>query len=225
MLLAIDTATRTLSLALHDGAQILAESTWLTAGRHTVELTPAIGALLSQAGVAVPSLTLLAVSQGPGSFNGLRVGFSAAKGLALARGVPLVAIPTLDILAAAQAYFPGTLICVAQAGRGRVVMHTFDWVAGRWRGRQDTQIVSWEKLLAPVTTATLISGECEGDGLAAIRAAAAAGTPVQAAAPAWALRRAGHLADLAWERWRAGEIADPTGGVPTYLHQPGVPHP
>src|SRR4051794_36673702 len=102
MLLAIDSATRVLSLALHDGAQLMAESTWTTSNRHTVELMPAIQQLLARVGLTPSTLTALAVSQGPGSFNGLRIGFSAAKGLSLALNIPLIAIPSLDALAAAQ---------------------------------------------------------------------------------------------------------------------------
>lgn len=225
MLLAIDTATRTLSLALHDGAQVVAESTWLTNGRHTVELTPAIQSMLTAAALKPSDLTHLAVSQGPGSFNGLRVGFSAAKGLALALGLPLIAVPTLDVVAAAQSYVAGRLIGVAQAGRGRVVMQTYAWLDGAWVGQGDTQIVAWDKLLAPLQSPTLISGEIDADGVTAIQAAMAAGQPVQMARSAVNLRRAGFLAELAWGRWHAGSVSDLSGGAPFYLHQPGVHHP
>src|SRR5215470_11193675 len=102
MLLAIDTATRCLSLALYDGRQVRAEMTWTTANQHTVGLMPAIREVLRRTDITVGNLTLLAVSQGPGSFNGLRIGFSMAKGLAMALGLPVLAIPTLDVVAAAQ---------------------------------------------------------------------------------------------------------------------------
>ncbi|MFN8418551.1 MAG: tRNA (adenosine(37)-N6)-threonylcarbamoyltransferase complex dimerization subunit type 1 TsaB [Anaerolineae bacterium] len=228
MLLAIDTSTRSLSLALYDGTQVIAEATWVTEGRHTVELMAAIQALCKQSEIALSSLTLLAVAQGPGSFNGLRVGFSAAKGLALALGLPLIAVPTLDITSAAQPAFDGALIAVAQAGRGRVVAGAYDWIGDGWQaqhGENDLRIVGWATLLDGITSSTLISGEIDQDGLSAIRQAIADGKPLQAAPPAFWLRRAGFLAMLAWERWSRGEISDTTGGAPFYLHQPGVPHP
>jgi tRNA threonylcarbamoyladenosine biosynthesis protein TsaB len=224
MLLAIDTSTRTLSLALHDGDTLRAESTWITDGKHTVELAPSIQHLLALAGGSVNDLTLLAVAQGPGSFNGLRAGFSAAKGLSMALDIPLIAVPTLDIVAAAQPPFAGDLICVAQAGRGRVVAASYRWEA-HWTGGQDVQILGWGSLLSRLTTAMLFSGEIDRDGLAAIRAAAERGVPVQASSPALALRRAGFLAELALGRWHRGEVVNPDGGTPYYLHQPGVPHP
>ncbi len=222
MLLAIDSATRVLSIALYDGQQVYAESTWTTSNRHTVELTPAIQYLLAQSRLTVADLTVLAVSQGPGSFNGLRIGFSVAKGLALARDLPLVAIPTLDVVAAAQSPFNGTLIAVLQAGRGRVCAGTYDWNGAAWIGRGDLRIVSWETVLDDMSGAAVISGEIDADGRAMIERSAKL---IQVASPAYRLRRAGFLAELAWARWREGQIDNAAAVAPLYLHQPGVPHP
>jgi tRNA threonylcarbamoyladenosine biosynthesis protein TsaB len=222
MLLAIDSATRTLSIALHDGLEIIAESTWNTANRHTVELSPAIKYLLERSQRTTEDLSILAVSQGPGSFNGLRIGFSVAKGLAMALNIPLLAIPTLDIIAAAQPSFEGILIAVLQAGRGRVCAGSYDWRGSAWVGRNDVRIVPWEQVLESIVGATLITGEIDPAGRTAIERS---GKRVQLAAPAFALRRAGFLAELAWARWRANPVGDPETVSPLYLHQPGVPHP
>lgn len=226
MLLAIDSATRTLSLALHDSQRIHAESTWNTSNRHTVELTPAIHYMMARAGIAFADLKLIAVSQGPGSFNGLRIGISLAKGLAMAVNSPLIAIPTLDVIAFAQPTFKGALIAVVQAGRGRVCAQTYRWKKTGWVGQEDLQIIAWDKLLGPLKASTLISGEIDPDGQAAIeRAIAEHGKPIQIASPALALRRAGFLAEMAWQRWREGYLSEAATVVPLYLHQPGVPHP
>jgi len=222
MLLAIDSATRVLSIALYDGQQVYAESTWNTSNRHTVELTPAIQHLLAQSRLTVADLGALAVSQGPGSFNGLRIGFSVAKGLALARNLPLVAIPTLDIVAAAQLPFDGTLIAVLQAGRGRVCAGTYDWNGAAWIGRGDLRIVAWDAVLADIIGTAVISGEIDTDGRAMIERS---GKPIHIAPPAYQLRRAGFLAELAWARWQHGQTDDLAAATPLYLHQPGVPHP
>jgi hypothetical protein len=85
--------------------------------------------------------------------------------------------------------------------------------------------VAWSALLAELTTPTLLSGEIDADGMALIRQALADGQPLRVTPPAWWLRRAGFLAMRAWERWSRGEVSDSSGGVPFYLHQPGVPHP
>src|SRR5258707_803528 len=238
MLLAIDTATRILSLALHDGEQVRAEITWTTRNQHTTELLPAIQQLLARSQVAVTDLTMLAVSQGPGSFNGLRIGVSAAKGLAMALNLPLLAIPTLDVIAAAQpcpsGSMDGTLIAVVQAGRGRVCAGSYQWRTVRWISQEDVKIVSWQAVVEMTQASgseTVTSGEIDAEGRAAILQAAQKFVPlaIQIVPPAFCLRRAGFLAELAWERWR-GADRDPQLGnalavVPIYLHQPGVPHP
>ncbi len=226
MLLAIDSATRVLSLALHDGQQIAAEMTWSTPNRHTVELAPAIRDMMAHANVQPSMLTAVAVSQGPGSFNGLRIGFSVAKGLAMALQIPLIAIPTLDIIAAAQPPLDGILIVVIQAGRGRVCVQSYRWSESRWIGIGDLRITSWDSVLAGLSTsgAVMISGEIDTDGQAAIECCRE-GKRVELASPAFALRRAGFLAELAWARWRGGQIDDAASVTPLYLHQPGVPHP
>lgn len=225
MLLAIDTATQSLSLALHDGQQVIAERTWTTAGRHTVELTPAIQNMLAQAHITVSSLAGIAVSQGPGSFNGLRVGFSAAKGLALAQNIPVITVPTLDILAAGQPSSHEQLIAVAQAGRGRICAASYRWQKSAWIGQNDVAIVGWQGLVEQVSEATVISGEIDAGGYAVVARSVAAGKPIRLADPAYRLRRAGFLAELAWKRLHAGEAGDASSAVPLYLHQPGVAHP
>lgn len=237
MLLAIDTATRMLSLALHDGQQIRAELTWHTANQHTVELMPAIEQMMQRVKVTTKDLTLLAVSQGPGSFNGLRIGFSTAKGLAMALNIPMVAIPTLEIIATAQPHDSRAdrLIVVVQAGRGRVCVQTYHWRDDRWQGQNDTRIIPWQAVLESALTesgdsgtGTLIAGEVDEEGHSVLESGIMNGGTVNAvrvAPPAFSLRRAGFLADLAWQRWRENPTDDSMTAVPFYLHQPGVSHP
>lgn len=137
MLLAIDTASQFMSLALHDGRQIGYEATWRSRNNHTVELAPAIRAALASAGQALGDLSAIAVAQGPGSFTGLRIGLGVAKGLAQARGLPLVAIPTLEIVAAGVPPLGSRLIAVLQVGRGRLCAQPFTWAGAGWTGDGD----------------------------------------------------------------------------------------
>ncbi|MCJ7736975.1 MAG: tRNA (adenosine(37)-N6)-threonylcarbamoyltransferase complex dimerization subunit type 1 TsaB, partial [Anaerolineae bacterium] len=90
MLVAIDTSTDTSSLALHDGFQLRVEHTWEAPRRHTVELLPRLATAFDRLGISADDLSGIAVARGPGSFTGLRVGMAIGKGLALARGVPIV---------------------------------------------------------------------------------------------------------------------------------------
>ncbi len=221
MLLALDTATRVLSLALHDGHSVRYEATWHTANNHTVELSPAIQNALSRYALAPQALEGVAVALGPGSFTGLRIGLSVAKGLALAWALPLLGVPTLEITAAGVPRFEGTLIAVLQAGRKRICAQPFAWGARGWQATASAAITDWERLLADVHAPTLVAGEVDEAGRAHIDAV----PHVRVATGAFSLRRAGFLAELAWERLRAGRSDDPRTLAPIYLHQPGVPHP
>jgi len=226
MLLGIDTATRFISLALHDGDRIVAESTWETANNHTIELAPAVRAMLGRAGMDTPPLSAVAVALGPGSFTGLRIGLGFAKGLATTLAIPLLGIPTLAALAAGQPRFDGRLIAVLQAGRGRLCAQRFAWGADGWTPEDEAAIVSWEALLGSLGDGrpSLISGEIDADGRRLLTSYGA-GFGVSVAPAALRMRRAGYLADLAWARFQRGDVDDPLTLVPIYLHQPGVPHP
>ena len=85
MLLAIDTATSLLGIALHDGDRLLAECTLTVDRSHSAVLAPMIKQIMERTGVAGDELTALAVSVGPGSYTGLRIGVALAKGMAGAR--------------------------------------------------------------------------------------------------------------------------------------------
>src|SRR5512134_1144294 len=98
LLLAIDTSTLMAGVALYDGVHVLSEIIWHSPNHHTVELAPVVADVLKRSGIKAPDLKALGVATGPGSFTGLRIGMAFAKGLALAWRIPLVGIPTLDIL-------------------------------------------------------------------------------------------------------------------------------
>jgi tRNA threonylcarbamoyladenosine biosynthesis protein TsaB len=226
MLLALDTATAAISLALHDGSRLLAEETWVTTNNHSSELAPGILRLLERVHVAPEHLTALAVSIGPGTYSGLRIGVALAKGMAAARNLPLVGISTLDTLAAASPQFPGGLVIVVQAGRGRVIAGTYRWSKGRWRARGEAQNFNWEGLMQSIDGPCLITGEVDDAGRAAIAAARAAGQPVTLAAGAVRLRRAGYLAEEAWARLNeapGGQYFAPAEVTPLYVKTKDTP--
>ena len=99
MLLAIDTSTDTASLALAEDKTVLAELTWRSKQNHTTQLLPNLNQLFKLTETNAKSLTAVIVAQGPGSFNGLRVGVSAAKGLAFSLGIPIVGVNSLEVAA------------------------------------------------------------------------------------------------------------------------------
>ncbi|RLD00062.1 MAG: tRNA (adenosine(37)-N6)-threonylcarbamoyltransferase complex dimerization subunit type 1 TsaB [Chloroflexi bacterium] len=217
MLVAIDTATSHASLALHDGFRVRVEHTWETSRRHTVELMPRLVAALEQLGLGAEHLSGVAVTRGPGSFTGLRVGVALAKGLALARGLPLVGVPTLDVVAAAQGRDRRPLCAVLQAGRRRICVAIYRWRNGEWRMRQEPQLTTWASLVEKTTSPTLFCGEVDQEGAEALAALGELAVLLPAAAR---LRRAGFLAELAWQRLNRGETDDPATLAPIYLQYP-----
>jgi len=101
LLLAFDTATHAVTVALHDGARVIAESTTVDASRHGELLAPSIRAVLTDARAEVRDVTGIAVGVGPGPFTGLRVGLVTARTMAAVLLVPAVGMCTLDVVAAA----------------------------------------------------------------------------------------------------------------------------
>jgi tRNA threonylcarbamoyladenosine biosynthesis protein TsaB len=201
-LLAIDTATQFISLALHDGQQLTAEQSWFSENHHTVELAPAVYGLLNAARISAADLTALAISVGPGSYTGLRIGVALAKGMAAAHHLPLVGISTFDSLALSQPQTTGALILVLNAGRKRIVVARYHWRKGSWTLRGEMENTDWETLIGGLDSAVTISGEISEAGQAEIAAAQANGAPITLLPPAVRLRRAGYLAEEAWARLR-----------------------
>ncbi|MGE5223162.1 MAG: tRNA (adenosine(37)-N6)-threonylcarbamoyltransferase complex dimerization subunit type 1 TsaB [Omnitrophica WOR_2 bacterium] len=221
MLLALDTSTRTIGVALYDGTSVLSESVWSSSDHHTVELAPAIAVALKHAGASVNDLEALATATGPGSFTGLRIGLALLKGLALARRLPVIGIPTLDILAAAQPSpsitlaGPQSMAAVLQAGRGRLATGWYQNKAGAWDATGEVSVLTIESLARRIQHLTLVCGELTPDER---RILARKRKNVQLVSPAQSLRRPSFLAEIAWQRWQAGQVDDVATLAPTYLH-------
>jgi tRNA threonylcarbamoyladenosine biosynthesis protein TsaB len=124
--LGLDTATGVASVGVA-GADQLVERAQPVAGSHARALLPLIDAVLAEANVGLADLSRIAVSIGPGSFTGLRIGLSVAKGLALATGIPLVGIPTLEAYAHAVGPGPDPIWPVLDARKGEIYAACFRW--------------------------------------------------------------------------------------------------
>jgi tRNA threonylcarbamoyladenosine biosynthesis protein TsaB len=219
MLLAIDTATRALSLALHDGQTVVAEHTWRTADHHSVELAPNAALMMRRAGVEPRQLSGLAVALGPGTYTGLRIGLGFAKGLALAHNVPLLGVPTFEIVMASQAPQSEAVLAVIPAGRGRVSAARYAWM-GEWTLISPARIMAWAALAAELTSPTFgapvfVCGEIE-PGLRAVLHEPHGRGAITIAPPAQAFRRAGTLADIGWKRLRERQIDSAVTLAPIY---------
>jgi tRNA threonylcarbamoyladenosine biosynthesis protein TsaB len=222
MLLAIDTATRMAGLALYDpvAGRVLGEEAWYSVNNHTVELTPRLVRLLEQQGLSPTDLSGLSVSLGPGSFTGLRIGLGVAKGLALACSLPIVGVPTLDVVAQPHMAQRLPIWAILQAGRGRICVAQYVRRKGQWRKKGDYELTTLEALCDQVEGPALFSGEIEAQDTELIRQKL--GLVVMIASPASSLRRAAWLAELGWRQLARGDSDDAATLSPIYLHNPQV---
>ncbi|MCY4021332.1 MAG: tRNA (adenosine(37)-N6)-threonylcarbamoyltransferase complex dimerization subunit type 1 TsaB [Chloroflexi bacterium] len=224
MLLAIDTATRLLSLALHDGDRLVAECTLTVDRKHSALLAPIIEQILAHTDTKTGELSSLAVAIGPGSYTGLRIGVALAKGMAAARDLPLVPVTTLDTIAAASnAANPSLpLIVTVPAGRSRVIWAVYHCEGNAWRISGEMKLGSWDELLAACDMPCTLTGEIDKDGLQKVRMARGAGGRITLLSPAERFRRAGYMAQIAWERLRQNDHESyPAAQVmPIYLKPP-----
>ncbi len=227
MLLAIDTATRIASIALYRQDGVLAEMTWRSRENHTIELMAQIVHLLDLCRVTKNDLRAIGVALGPGSFTGLRVGMSVAKGLAFGCNIPILGVPTLDAIALPHAWNTLPIWAILAAGRGRFSVARYTAEAGRVRRTSDYALVNAESLI------TLVAPEMNEVSSRAIFCGDVEPTLAQhltdqwgarAIIPAWALntRRAAFTAELAWARWQRGEVDEATTLAPMYLPHESV---
>jgi tRNA threonylcarbamoyladenosine biosynthesis protein TsaB len=214
MLLAIDTATTITGLALCDGGELLAECAWASGRNHTAQLLPQLDMLLRHVGAGRESLRAVAVALGPGSWSGLRVGLSVAKGLALAGDMPILGVSSLEALAYQQQRRGLPIFPLIRLGRDRFASAEFAFGAGIERLGPDRN-VGLDDLCAEVTGRALFCGDLNDQVRAQIYAAL--GERALFPSPAATLRRPGFLAELAWQRLQSGERDDIVSLEPVYL--------
>ncbi|MFD8421287.1 tRNA (adenosine(37)-N6)-threonylcarbamoyltransferase complex dimerization subunit type 1 TsaB [Streptomyces sp. NPDC059466] len=200
LLLALDTATPAVTVALHDGTSAIASSSQVDARRHGELLLPAVDRVLAEAGLRLDAVTGVVVGVGPGPYTGLRVGLMTADTFGLALGVPVHGLCTLDALAYA-ADIDGPFVVATDARRKEVY----------WARYADSRTrVSGPAVDRP--------GDLALDGLPAVGAGALLYPDTFPDARAPEHVSAAALASLAAERLAAGEELEPPR--PLYLRRP-----
>lgn len=125
-ILSIETSTSICSVAIHEQGELIALAEIKEPGAHAEKLLLLVDELFEKAGLSFGDLDAVAVSQGPGSYTGLRIGVSTAKGIAYALEIPLIGINTLQAMAASQPVAPGDyVVAVLDARRKEVYTQTF----------------------------------------------------------------------------------------------------
>jgi tRNA threonylcarbamoyladenosine biosynthesis protein TsaB len=227
MILAIDTSTDMTSIALYRPAQgVLVEQSWLSGREQTTQLLPNIQRAMSLVSVTPRDLTGVAVATGPGSFSGVRIGLSEAKGLAYALQIPLWGVPSLDALAYQQVAVTAAQVC-AVLSMGR---HRLAWALYRTRGTKWQRLTPYhnstpEELAEAVkeqesstNVGTLFCGEINPEVAALLTEKLDKEASIAPAAAG--VRRAAYLAELALQRANRGEADDPATLQAIYLQAP-----
>ena len=129
-LLAITTSTPCASVAIGTNDAVCAEATLDRPRAHDEFLTSAIEFCAAQSGIALGSLAGIVIDQGPGMFTGLRVGLATAKGLAIALGIPMVPVTSLDVVAFGARHTRRRICAILDAGRGEVFSAMYDSAPG-----------------------------------------------------------------------------------------------
>jgi tRNA threonylcarbamoyl adenosine modification protein YeaZ len=214
--LSIDTASAMASIALSSQGRLLAELTWDCGRDHSLQLLPAIDSLLARQSASKEALGAVFVCIGPGSYAGVRVGMSTAKGLAFALEVPLAGLGRLEIEAYAFAATGLPVAAVHRAGRGELA-----WAAYQadpdWRELCPPRLSPPEALAGELANGALVTGELD-DAIAA-ELTQRGHRVVRGAA---AVRHAALLAELGWQRLQAGRTDDPKSLEPLYLREPAI---
>lgn len=219
MELAIDTSTDFAGIAITHEGEIITELTWHSGQNHTTELLPNIDRLLKQQKTDIKSITSIFVATGPGSYNGLRVGVSTAKGFSLALNVPIVGISSLEVEAFPFACSRLPICPVHNAGRGEIAVALYRQNRS-WECLKEAYITTVEALCGEIKDETIVCGEIPQPVMEQL-----INTIKQLAIipdVAVRLRRPGFLGKLGWLRLSAGLSNDPAELQPIYLRQPPI---
>jgi tRNA threonylcarbamoyladenosine biosynthesis protein TsaB len=206
--LAVETSTRAGGVALVDGDRLVAEYVLDVSITHSERLLAAIDGVVADARWTPRDLEGLAVSIGPGSFTGLRIGVSTVKGLAWALGLPIAAVPTLDAMAAAVPWTALPVCTVLEARRDEVYAAFYRRDGEGLRRESDYLALTPAALAAMLGAPTLVIGDAAG----AIDSPHARRLPAPQRLPSPAC-----VAVLGRERLRLGDTVGAAELVPFYL--------
>lgn len=219
MLLAIDTATLASGVALATADKLVAEIILQTKKTHSERLMPHIEQLLELGQTAKEDITAIAVSIGPGSFTGLRIGLATAKALAYVWRVPVVGVSTLAALAYACPA-PNSLLCpLLDAQKGNVYQAVYRWEAGNLIEITAPRVIAHQDAIKELKEQPL-PVMMLGEGAVLFQEAiVAAGSPIELAPPHVILPRAGSVALLGHQMLAQGISHDAMTLEPLYIRR------
>jgi tRNA threonylcarbamoyladenosine biosynthesis protein TsaB len=216
LVLAIDTATTRVSAAIGDRGAVIGEVSLAGGRRHVEQLAPAIQYLCRELDVSLGQLAAIAVDIGPGLFTGLRVGVTTAKVMAQALRIPIVAVPSLDLVAYPLRHTSRLIVAVLDARRHEVFCASYRPVPGGVQRVSDYEVRQPDELVAE-----LESGVEElllaGDGIASFRDELSSLDHAELAGVGFDAPSAAALVELATARAEREEFQPQTEIRPLYL--------
>ncbi|RJQ13700.1 MAG: tRNA (adenosine(37)-N6)-threonylcarbamoyltransferase complex dimerization subunit type 1 TsaB [Nitrospiraceae bacterium] len=217
-ILAIETATVAGSVAILDDVEgLVGEVRVDVKVAHAERLMPSIEWLLRSSGVSVNDIDAFAVSIGPGSFTGLRIGLSTVKGFSYATGKPIVSVPTLDAFARTLSFCSYTICPMLDARKSEVYAGLYKWEGAACNKILHETVISPAELLKQVDGPTVFTGE--GVKIYSGLILNVMGDKAIFAPPSKMSPSASSVAELAMEKLKQGIIADPVSLSPFYIRK------
>lgn len=214
LILSIETAAGCGSVALTRGGvrdgRLIADAAVHTETSHSRQLLGSVKWVMQAAGIGWSDLDAIAVSIGPGSFTGLRIGLAAAKGIVFAAGKPLICVPTLDAVALSCPLIDGPLWCVMDARKQEVYAACYN---ADGQQTSPTEAVRPEVLAEKIAPPAVIAGP----GLAEYQHIFSRIAGLRFIPPALSSPSAAKIGFLAADKLARGEISDPASAVPLYV--------
>jgi len=218
LVLALDTSTAQVGVAVGDSGAVLGEVKLAGGRRHAEQLAPAIRYVCDETGVALSQLAAVAVGVGPGLFTGLRVGVTTAKVMAQALRVPVVGVASLDLVAYPARHTTRLVVAAIDARRGEVFHTRYRPVPG------GVQRVSEYEVASPADVAADLAADGEelllvGDGVTAYPAEFGSIERAEVGGPSLSAPSPAALVELATARVARGELSAPWDVQPLYLRR------
>lgn len=215
-ILALETSAVAASAAVCEDEALIAQSYQRTGLTHSATLMPMVEAMLKNTGMTLSEIDLIAVAAGPGSFTGLRIGVSAAKGLAWPLDKPCAGVSTLEAMAWQLSGMEGIICAAMDARRQQVYNALFELNNGKPVRISPDRAISLDDLqaeLAKVNKTQIMVGD--GAHLC-YNAFQKCGYPVKMAPPHLRYQTAWGVARCALEQSREGKLTDAAGLIPNY---------
>ena len=209
-ILALETSAKAVSAAVTEDGKVLCSGYQDTGLTHSRTLMPIVEAMLKNTGLTVQDCDAVAVAAGPGSFTGIRIGVSAAKGLAFAADKPCAAVSTLEAMARNVAHMDALVVCAMDARRSQIYNALFTSEHGRLTRRTPDRAIGLAEL----------AEELRSEPLPLVIVGDEAGIPCRMAPAQLVMQNAMSVALCAEDLARAGKLVSAQELLPVYLRPP-----